>query len=121
VQRHALSDVQKTSGDNRLERARLLRQNNGPRVQKQRTGASREETPDKRSERKTTRRSAPGRQPPRCRSENALGRSRTFNLQIKSLLLCQLSYECKCVPVFQWDVRSVRQTHSAPLYLHALY
>jgi hypothetical protein len=26
---------------------------------------------------------------------NALGRSRTFNLQIKSLLLCQLSYECK--------------------------
>jgi hypothetical protein len=28
-------------------------------------------------------------------SANALGRSRTFNLQIKSLLLCQLSYECK--------------------------
>jgi hypothetical protein len=28
---------------------------------------------------------------------NALGRSRTFNLQIKSLLLCQLSYECKIV------------------------
>ena len=26
---------------------------------------------------------------------DALGRSRTFNLQIKSLLLCQLSYECK--------------------------
>ena len=27
--------------------------------------------------------------------KDALGRSRTFNLQIKSLLLCQLSYECK--------------------------
>jgi hypothetical protein len=26
---------------------------------------------------------------------NALGRSRTFNLRIKSPLLCQLSYECK--------------------------
>ena len=32
---------------------------------------------------------------------NALGRSRTFNLRIKSPLLCQLSYECRywlCLP-----------------------
>ena len=26
---------------------------------------------------------------------SALGRSRTFNLRIKSPLLCQLSYECE--------------------------
>ena len=34
---------------------------------------------------------------------DALGRSRTFNLQIKSLLLCQLSYECK-----YWNVVELR-------------
>ena len=41
------------------------------------------------------RRSRQAEKPRRRVGRYALGRSRTFNLQIKSLLLCQLSYECE--------------------------
>ena len=53
---------------------------------------------------------SPGRQPPPSSiGRNALGRSRTFNLRIKSPLLCQLSYECE---MRRWVEPLLRASHA---------
>jgi hypothetical protein len=49
---------------------------------------------------------------------NALGRSRTFNLQIKSLLLCQLSYECKILKRRRGTCLVVRPKRLTPTTRH---